>query len=188
MIPVTLAPEPVSFDSRVRQRGTRDLAAQAAPVRATKPYWRIALDDLGFAYDDTCAYLGIRMQKSTAFLTVDHFVPRSTAPHLAYEWTNLRLAAQTINTYKGDQSVPIDPFTVRAGEFTLSLLSGEVLVGRTTRPAAVAETIASLRLNDARFVNDRAEYIDNCLMGCISRSHLKRWFPFGEAELARHGH
>lgn len=188
MIPVAPARETASFDGRVRQPGAKHLGAQGAPVRAEQPYWRRALDDLGAAYDDTCAYLGIRLQKSTTFLTVDHFIPKSAAPHLAYEWSNLRLASQTVNTYKGEQSVPIDPFTVRLGEFALSLLTGEVVVGRTTRRAAVAETITVLRLNDARFVDDRAAYIDDFLMQQITRSHLKRWFPFGETELTRQGH
>lgn len=188
MIPVAERPEPASFDARVRQPGARYLASQQAPVTARRPYWRRALPDLCDAYDDTCAYLGIRVRRSTAFLTVDHFTPRHVAPMEAYEWSNFRLASPPVNTYKTDQSVPVDPFSVEAGEFELNLVSGEVEVGNTKRARDVRETIRSLKLNNGRFVTDRRQYLDDYLDHRITRDHLARWFPFGEAELTRQGH
>jgi hypothetical protein len=187
MIPVTQQPEPASFDATVRQRGARHLARQAPPVRASSPFWRDAIPDLQVAYDDTCAYLGFRVPRSITFVTVDHFTPRDTAPHLAYEWTNFRLAATTVNTYKSKAQIPVDPFTVQVGEFALNIVSGEVEVGVTNRPTDVGTTIKDLRLNHPRFVNDRLEYIDDFLAQKISRDYLAHWFPYGEAELARQG-
>lgn len=189
MIPVQEAPEPPAFNAAVRASGIAHLESQLGPgQRAVSPYWRRALPDLQVAYDHTCAYLGIRVQLSTAFLTVDHFVPKSVAPFLAYEWSNFRLAAQTVNTFKADREVLVDPFSVAPGEFALDLLSGEVHVGVTPRSVSVAATIDVLHLNDARFVDDRRHYIDAYLAGHIDRAHLARWFPFGHAELARQGH
>lgn len=188
MIPVLGATEPATFDGQVRQPGLRYLSGQTGPTRATPPYWRRALPDLFEAYDGTCAYLGMRLNTATAFATADHFIPRASHPHLAYEWANLRLAAPTVNTFKGDKVVPVDPFLVAHGEFTLNLLTGDVEVGTTRRAALVGETIRVLRLNHDPFATERRRYIDDYLAGEITRAHLARWFPFGAAELTRQGH
>ncbi len=189
MIPVVSAVEPTWFDERVRAPGNADLASRpAAPLSSRPPLWRRCLPYMSDVYDDTCAYLGMRINHAIAYSTVDHFIPRATSPALSYEWSNFRLAAVTVNTLKSHNVLLLDPFSIDHGEFELDLLSGEVLPGTTDRPDAVGATINALKLNAAEFVSQRVRYIDDYLSDDLSRDYLERWFPFGAAELARQGY
>jgi len=50
------------------------------------------------AYDGVCAYTGMRMHRVLSDPTIDHFVPKSKRPDLAYEWTNYRLALAKVDS------------------------------------------------------------------------------------------
>ncbi len=181
MIRVERSPEPSTFDRDVRQRG---LSVERAG--GSSYAWRRAIPDLRAAYDDTCAYLGMRIDGATGLLTVDHFLPRTERPDLAFEWSNLRLSSHRMNTNKGRKTNVIDPFTVRSGEFALSFADGSVRVGTTRRPALVSATIRSLKLNECS--DFRLQRIDLLMTGRVSWDFLKWDFPYGATELVRQGY
>ena len=106
---------------------------------------------------------------------------------LAYEWSNFRLASPKVNSRKGKKVLAIDPFAVLPGEFTLNLISGEVVPGQTTRLADVSSTIRDLRLNDPPFPDQRIEYVRMYRLGEITLGTLRSWFPFGAADLQFRG-
>ena len=95
MIPVTLQPEPVDFDVRVRQRGhawleTNEIALDAAPPKASSlpNYWSWSNMRLWEAYSGVCAYLAIFFEWSTGAGSTDHFIAKSVRAGDAYEWSN----------------------------------------------------------------------------------------------------
>jgi len=82
--------------------------------------------------------------------SVDHFQPKSTYSHLAYEWSNYRLAHSKINSYKGNSVGILDPFHIQPGWFILDFANCHVRPNPATAQAiqnSVSHTIAVLRLN-----------------------------------------
>src|SRR5205085_6445728 len=82
----------------------------------SKNFWKAALPQLVTAYSSICAYCSCYIPNSCS---VDHFRPKSTHPHLAYEWSNYRLAHDRINNNKGDSADVLDPFHIQLGWFIL---------------------------------------------------------------------
>lgn len=226
MIPVTPKPPPPDsdFDAQVATPGANalleligDPAAPSRPGPPRKiaapsidripqsklpPYWRRALPLLLEAYNETCAYLGLRIHPATGAAEVDHFLPKSKYQHLAYRWENFRLSCKQANANKGNAEDVLDPFTIGSGWFSLNLLSGEVEVGAgANHPSLrtqVETTIQRLKLNDdPTFVAARREYINlyfgvrhpdglPCLPPMDFR-RLEREAPFVAAEINRQG-
>jgi hypothetical protein len=180
-------PEPSEFDARVRQPGKSFLAANPVGVKL-RQYWREALSDLYAAYKGICAYTCIYFLPPAS---VDHFLPKSQYPDLAYEWDNYRLATPQVNSYKGESIDVIDPFVVKDGWFILDFPSCLI------RPAPslsqviaeqVEKTIAVLRLNaNDHFVQDRCDIVINFLDENISFDFLSRRYPFLATEIIRQG-
>src|SRR5688572_21693675 len=105
MIPVHLQIEPNDFDRKVRKPGEIFLASKPSPKYNEwrgKEYWRLCLSELYEAYSGVCAYCAQWIPLETGVATVDHFEPKATAPGLAYEWNNYRLAASKLNSRKGN--------------------------------------------------------------------------------------
>ena len=206
MIPVRPAPEPPDFAVRVRQPGLRAIAElvgeapqrtagrrfdKAADAREQIPagrfpsYWRAALDDLQAAYDQVCAYLGIRISTDPS---VDHYVAKSRRWDLVYEWSNYRLACAAMNSYKGEHGDVLDPFELRDGWFALELVEFQVVPGaKLASPEAerVRATIRRLRLNGPRFCRIRATFAEDRWNDEISTDYLVRHAPFVARELIR---
>ena len=87
MIRVEPAPEPPEFDRKVRQPGLSAIAEMVGepqlsrrrgrrrtqiaerreeiPSQKFPPFWRDAIDDMMFAYDQICAYMAIYIEKVT---------------------------------------------------------------------------------------------------------------------------
>ena len=210
MIPVTPAPEPASFDRKVRQPGLRAIAELAGeqptpprtagrpfkPVAASRgdipakkfpKYWCKMLGDLMESYHRICAYLGLRICGSTGVPSVDHAIAKSKQWDQVYEWSNYRLASSRINAYKGVACV-LDPFEIGEGWFGLELIEFQVVSGRGL-PDEVAgkveDTIKRLRLNYPIYCETRAEYAEDYWNGEISFRHLMRHAPFVAKELQR---
>ena len=107
MIPVA---EPHDFNRRVRIPGEVFLRKTPHPNNEQwrlNSYWRHAIRHLFNAYNGTCAYCASwTFHASPANRpedgTVDHFVPKSYSPHLAYEWNNYRLCRRRLNERKGN--------------------------------------------------------------------------------------
>lgn len=142
MLRVTAAPEPPTFDDRVRQPGVlaiHERTGRPPPIprrtgnpceRATTsvgqpidrpedlerrhfpPYWTRALDDLFDSYHRVCSYSCFAIHEITGARSVDHMIPLSDAWDRVYEWGNYRLAATTLNARKQAFRDVLDPFEV----------------------------------------------------------------------------
>ena len=211
MIPVTPAPEPADFDSKVRRPGLRAIAELAgeqpdpprtagqpcSPVAASRdeippdkfpPYWREVLDDLMRSYHRICAYLCLYIPQGTGAPSVDHAVAKSRRWDQIYEWSNYRLACSLMNARKGAAASVLDPFEIEEGWFALELVAFQVVPGSGLPDGvagAVADTIERLRLNDHECCEARAEYAKNYCNRKISFDYLTRHAPFVARELRR---
>lgn len=143
------------------------------------------------AYDDTCAYLGLRIFAGQSRPTVDHFVPKSAGARgreLAYEWSNYRLSALRPNQVKSRKDV-LDPFEVEDEWFRLDLVRGNVKVCPSLPDALKAQvcaTIAGLGLNDDDCAADRRRIIGLWEEG-LSFAALAGCAPFIAREIRRQG-
>ena len=125
----------------------------------------------------------------TGNASVDHFLPKSTRPDLAYEWSNFRLAAARYNSRKRDRLV-CDPFTLSTESFYLDFNS------RLIRPnpqlsyeilSLLRETIDYLGLNEELSIRGREHWIAPYVRGEITLEHLRKKAPFIAYELTRQG-
>lgn len=192
MIPVTPKPEPDAFDVNVRQIGNAFLATCSSPANdewKKHRYWRNASDDLYRLYGGICAYTGEWFSRTSASPSVDHFIPKSVSPNLAYEWSNYRLTTQKANNNKGDALGIADPFSIASGWFVLDLPSCLIKVGEglsSADSAMVDRTIHTLKLNtDDEYVQRRCDIIVDYIRGDISLNFMWRKYPFIAHELTR---
>ncbi|MDE0103529.1 MAG: hypothetical protein OXN89_14225 [Bryobacterales bacterium] len=123
-------------------------------------------------------------------MSVDHFLPKSKHPSLAYEWSNYRLARPKLNNNKADSEAVLDPFQVRDGWFVLDCPSclirpGNNAVG-TTR-LDVVSTIRILKLNSNELADERCRWLADFAMNLISFDYLRREYPFLAFEVDRQG-
>ena len=193
MIPVREQPEPTSFEVAVRQPGQAFLRATPNPTKGQwkkARYWQNAIDDLYGAYDGICAYSAEWIPPSTGEASVDHFIPKSANPRLAYEWPNYRLSARRFNLYKQDTADVIDPFTLQADWFVLDFPSLQVKANSTLNPDdtdLVWRTIDRLRLNDERSIKSRQRWVRDFCEGHFAFDYLMKNAPFIAYELLRQG-
>lgn len=210
MIPVALAPEPATFDAKVRRKGadaTLELVGRAPskPRRGRKrkivakrrdqipsddfpPYWRAVLPEMRKAYHGRCAYLAMYLEPATGSPSVDHVVPRSQSWRLVYEWSNYRLAASLINGKKSDLELVLDPCTIKPNLFALDFVSMDVIEGPAATGAErkqVDDAIATLGLNAQDCVDQRSEYYLDYKQGEITLKWLEKRAPFIAQELRR---
>ncbi|MEA5058962.1 hypothetical protein SDC9_103207 [bioreactor metagenome] len=192
MIPVTMQPEPSSFDADVRQRGNAFLTTCPTPTNKLWPkhaYWKYASDDLYRAYGGICAYTGEWFSRTSTSVSVDHFIPKSINPNLAYEWSNYRLTTQKANGNKANQTGIADPFSISSGWFVLDLPSCLIVPGKGLSPAeyaTVQRTINVLRLNeDDEYVQGRCNIILYYIKGDITLNYMWDKYPFIAHELTR---
>ena len=198
MIRVIRAPEPDTFDARVRQPGLRKLedlaeehhggSKESIPSEKFPDYWRRSLDDLMAGYHRICAYLCLYISRGTGARSVDHMIAKSAAWDQAYEWTNYRLACSLMNSRKGAATSVLDPFDVENGWFVLELVEFQVLPGDGLDDAVaedVQATIRRLRLNDDECRGAREEYAEDYWSGHVSLDYPGRHAPFVARELRR---
>lgn len=210
MLPLKCASEPASFDTKVRQKGLsaidelvgrkprvahpgkkrKKVADREAdiPSDTFPPYWRDALGDLLTAYERRCAFLSLYIEHATGNPSVDHMLPKSRAWQAAYEWSNYRLCAASINASKRDMAGIVDPFTCRDGWFQLDLVAFQVVRGPNApakRSKAIDATLELLNRQDA--CKAREEYVTSYEQGEIDLSYLARRAPFIAMELRRQG-
>ena len=191
MIPVKPAPEPQDFDIAVRRPGAAFLARCPSPSgNQWKPLWRKALPGAVSAYGDVCAYYCFSIGTGTSGVAeIDHFLPKSKRPDLAYEWKNFRLASKWANTAKGDRSV-LDPFSLRPDSFRIFFVTGEVVPSpdlSDEHASKCRETIDVLKLNRQELRKRRISDFDDFIHGKIAIDHLQRESPFVAVEVKRLG-
>lgn len=211
MIRVAPAPEPPTFDARVRQPGLRAIAElvgepaakkrpgpKRAPVATRredlKPehfpaYWQAMSDDLLSAYGRICAYACLYIERLTGAATVDHWAPKSTTWNRVYEWDNYRLACAILNARKKDYGDVLDPFAVEDGLFALDLVSLKAVPGPAAgaRTQAVKETIRRLHLDSSDYAEALGDYLEEYRGNHISLAYLAKRAPFLARELRRQG-
>ena len=192
MIPVTPQAEPLSFNTNVRQPGNIFLSACPTPNHKDwnkHSYWQKASDDLYRAYGGICAYTCEWFSRTSTSSSVDHFLPKSSYPNLAYEWSNYRLTTQKANGNKGNAVGIADPFTISSGRFVLDLPSCLIKPGAGLSPAdysMIERTINILKLNDDdEYVQSRCDIILYYIKGDISLNYMWDKYPFIAHELTR---
>ncbi len=192
MIPVAIQPEPTNFDVNVRQRGNAFLINSPSPTNRLwqkHSYWKYASDDLYHAYRGICAYTGEWFSRTATSVSVDHFMPKSISPNLAYEWSNYRLTTQKANGNKSNHVGIADPFMILSGWFVLDLPSCLIIAGETLKPAeraTVNRTIDILKLNeDDEYVQGRCNIIRYYVKNDITLKFMWDRYPFIAHELTR---
>lgn len=211
MIPVKEAPEPKSFDSKVRRPGMiaiAELVGKTPPYPRTggKPfakiasrerdipskkfptYWTKALKDMMRAYGEICAYSCFRIHSVTGGRSADHFAPKSRKWKLAYEWSNYRLCCTRMNGRKRDFTNVLDPFKIKPGWFQLDDVGFKIIPNKRLSKATrdkIQATIDQLGLN--RFRRAREKDAERYWKGDISLRTLKEDSPFVAMELRRLG-
>ena len=191
MIRVQRMPEYASFNDDVRKKGANFLRRYPNPSASQfrrHNYWKEALVELHSAYKGMCAYT-TRQLVTTG--SVDHFKPKSMFPSLAYEWSNYRLARQSINSRKGNSIDVADPFDIKNGWFVLDLPSCLIKPGRNLPKEIrdlVFSTIKVLRLNDdEKLVEERNGLLVHLADKEITMSFLDSHYPFLSSEIKRQG-
>lgn len=191
MIRVEEQVEPVTFAGNVRQPGDLFLAATPNPTsKAWKQhdYWRRAALDLYRAYDGVCAYTCHRIELDTGWPTVEHFVPKTADPRLAYDWRNFRLVCGRMNGRKGKHRDVLDPFRLDNGVFFIDFPSLQVHPA-TGLPGPVEaqawSTIHRLQLNDDTCIQGRHSRLDPYCRGVYDLDYLAEIAPFISREIVR---
>src|SRR5439155_22494098 len=104
--------EPLTFQETVREPGRAFLKTSPNPKSwKNREYWQDCIPDLYDAYEGICAYCAEWIPETTGDPTVDHFIPKSVRPELAYEWSNFRLACLRFNRWKRNYQDVLDPFS-----------------------------------------------------------------------------
>jgi hypothetical protein len=193
MIPVEPYPEPGVFQTVVREPGRRFLLVKPHPVSIDwrgYEYWRLVLPHMRVGYCEVCSYSATWIPASVGCHSVDHFIPKSQNPTLAYEWTNYRYVSARFNARKGIKSI-VDPFTLQPGCFVLDFKSFLIFPNATLDDMsreAITQTIEILRLNsDDDLVNERVIYFNEFISGEVTFTHLKKRAPFIAFEIERQG-
>lgn len=150
--------EPAKFRERAVVRGHDWLARN--PDGRPADYWSEFRRELGEGFGRLCAYSVLFTPQGT----VDHFVSVDEDRSQAYDWGNLRYAAQWLNSSKQDleSSQLIDPFEVENDWFEIILPSLQ-LVPTSEVPddelAKVEFIIERLHLrDDERVLSQRREW------------------------------
>lgn len=190
MIPVQQQSEPTDFDSKVRLKGKAFLKKVPQPQAwSNREYWRESLKDLHEAYNKVCAYSAQWIPWIEGSPTVDHFIPKSVKPELAYEWNNFRLSCLKMNARKQDFQDVLDPFQIQLEWFILdfpSLLIKPNPALEESIKIQVKSTIKRLKLNDD---DDCVKHRQDWLMRYCEKKFpfefLKETAPFIAYELER---
>lgn len=191
MIPIQIQPELANFNDRVRKPGIVFLNTLGR--KPTHKDWKEAwlwnrvTKELYQAYNGICAYSASWIPSGT----IDHFIPKSCSPDLAYEWGNFRLAMEKLGSYKGKNCELVDPFYIKPDWFILNFATF-LIVPHSSLPkylgSRIKKTIEVLRLNkDNNLVDTRISVLENFANDIYPLSFLERRYPFIAYELKRQG-
>lgn len=199
MIPLTLKPEPPLFNTRVRIPGLNHLRDKGINISRPLPsgtkitsYWtrEEGLDELYKEYNGVCAYLAVYFERIMGGATVDHYLPKTLRPDLAYEWENYRLSSSIMNSRKNDYLDVIDPIFMQNNWFFLELTTGRIYPNdalEDIKKNAVSLTITRLGLDEGLSRKLRTDYWDDYINGDISSNYLQRKAPLVWYEANRQG-
>jgi uncharacterized protein (TIGR02646 family) len=196
MIQISLQPEPVDFDVKVRQKGLTWLAGKGIALNAAPPkasalpnYWSYSNKQLWDAYSGVCAYLAIYFEWATGASSTDHFVAKSKHAGDAYEWNNYRLSCLGANRNKNRFDDVLDPIGLSPDTFVLNLASGEISPNTALTSAQkilARKTIKRLKLDSPDLNAMRAKHFVRYLRKKDEET-LKELSPFVWYEANRQG-
>jgi uncharacterized protein (TIGR02646 family) len=192
VIPVKKQEEPKNFYSEVRIPGQKYLKNNPRPKSkefSKHDYWRNINPELYQLYNGICAYTGMWFSGNDK--SVDHFLPKSKNPELAYEWDNYRLTTQRMNNTKGDEVNLVDPFEVKPDWFILDLdtylIKPNKILAHSDQEK-IMNTIKVLRLNrDDDRVENRREIIQGYKDKVFNFEIKKEKYPYIAYEIKRQG-
>lgn len=196
MIRFKIKPEPENFDRDVRQRGKDFLKKTPCPDNnqfKNHAYWQIVLPDLRREFRGICAYSAFYIHSVHCAGSVDHFIPKSKKPELAYEWSNYRYSSSRFNTIKGEHKV-IDPFVIGCDwllmEFPSLLIKlNPVALLSDELKEELLHTINVFKWNDRQKYRHYYDYSYSCLKNyCTGQwtfKALKHDAPFIAYQLIR---
>lgn len=188
---MTLPLPPAHYNTKVRGRGEAFLRRNPTPSSDAwdkHAYWREIHDDLYQGHGGICVYCASwtprRLSPASGIdhTSVDHYLPKSTSPLRAYDWTNFRLCRTRLNNRKDVFTDVLDPCCIADGYFMLEFttflikptpgLQAEIETG-------VRSTIDRLQLNiDNAYVNERITVIREYSLGQLSFSQVESKYPF----------
>lgn len=205
MIPVTRAPEPASFNKRVRKPGRvflkRHRVKQGDPPPPNfswKRCWSRAIPMLHESYNDICAYLAVYLDPSVDETgnrkgSVEHFIPKAQDAWLAYEWKNYLLADRRVNSTRGQEAL-ICPYDLDFYPFELMLNTGILAVSEdltTEQEEQAYQILDALDLDKEIYASERAEYYarykDRTREDSLTNAQIARYAPFIWYEIKRQG-
>ena len=196
------APEPSTFNKKVREPGRDFLKnlgiTKQGDVADNIPwdkarFWAKCYKELDSAYNYICCYVGMRINNSSNRFeshSVEHFIPKSINPWLAYEWDNYRLACRKANSDR-DKKPVIDPFLVGPDDFRLDLFTQKLFpnpILSKQKQQEVKDTIDNIDLNCDYWVkNGQNYYCEYLKMESEEegRKYLQKNAPILLAELLR---
>lgn len=127
--------------------------------------WRDYKDELGNCFANLCGYCETLCRGE-----VDHFKPKSKAPHLVYSWSNWVFSCHDCNHAKGEKwpsNGYFDPCSQETNEcaeqyFEFDIVSGEILPKKTlsnSLKATALVMIKDLDLNGFHHLKQRLEHL-----------------------------
>jgi len=196
MIRCPTFPEPLDFGQKVRTPGKAFLALIPTPNNAqwkTKELWQLFHDDLYALYGGICAYCASwtarkRGSRLTNHTSIDHFLPKSICPQLAYEWSNFRLCRSQINQRKDDSLDVMDPLGIQNGWFELDFFTFLVRPNAASTRIVrnrVRLSIDKLGLNDEGYIKERVGVLKQYCVYGIPLSKIQGKYPFIAHEIRR---
>lgn len=169
--------EPTTFDANCRQRGAVWLAAN--PGSESFPsYWREFQPDLALGFGQRCGWWAMRIADGA----VDHFHSKTGHRHSAYEWSNYRYIAPSVNSSKRVvDDLVLDPFEVQPGWFEVQL-PGMQLVRTAALPPQLRDkadfTLQRLHLgNGPKVRRIRRLYYEDYKSGRLTFAGLSDFAP-----------
>ena len=189
MISIAPQPEPGDFDLQIRQPGARFLATNPSPSSNDwETHWSRATPWLVEGYKHICAYSCLRIYRDANDPTVDHYLPKSKYPALAYEWHNFRLCTLRMNRRKWNHEDVLDPFIIQPGWFVLDFQTVLIKSNTTLDDGLrnrVKATIERLKLNHEQDIQARLSRIQDYIQGHYTFDYLRTEAPFIAYELIR---
>jgi hypothetical protein len=131
MIPVANPiPEPPDFDAECRKKGQDWIYARWLENLALKSselpsYWGKYEAELAAAFHQRCGWWAMWISDGE----VDHYLSKKNRPDLAYEWSNYRYIAGSVNGSKGNHDDKVlDPFEIQEDWFEVLLPSMQLII------------------------------------------------------------
>jgi hypothetical protein len=173
MLRIDIGVDPDSFDEKIRKPGLAWMKAEGINIDVPLPpkteipdYWRHCKDSLRNNAQGQCCYSGSFLRPSE-ITHIDHSLPKTLRPDLAYEWTNYRFSAHRINGKKGEKIV-LDPAHIPEGApaiFHLESVTGsvrvnpdlEILIPSLHRLATYSLSFEGLDLDSALYRDERMQ-------------------------------